>query len=149
MKNEFDWSPWSACTKTCGVGSYRTRERTCSLSIPEDLRKVCIGSDIQKVPCIVPMCSKTPAVIPNDIPQQGSAMKTSEFGYRNIFSFTGRVFGLLTYEDNYCQGHCAVIKIKKIIIIIIMMKIMIMMMIMVMTVLGTHFSSLNAFKIKQ
>ncbi|KAL9981504.1 hypothetical protein ACROYT_G010211 [Oculina patagonica] len=76
LKNEFDWSPWSACTKTCGVGSYRTRERTCSLSIPEDLRKVCIGSDIQKVPCNVPLCTKMATVIPNDTLQQGSAMKT-------------------------------------------------------------------------
>lgn len=78
LKNEFDWSPWSACTKTCGFGSYRTRERTCSLSIPEDLRKVCIGSDIQKVPCNVPLCTKTATVIPNNTLQQGSAMKTSE-----------------------------------------------------------------------
>ena len=78
MKNEFDWSPWSACTKTCGVGSYRTRERTCSLSIPEDFKKVCIGSDIQKVPCIVPFCPRASTVIPSSTPQQVNVMKTSK-----------------------------------------------------------------------
>ena len=75
MKNEFDWSPWSACTKTCGVGSYRTRERACSLSIPEDFKKpLCIGSDIQKVPCIVPLCPRAAS----STPQQGNVMKTSK-----------------------------------------------------------------------
>ena len=78
MKNEFDWSPWSACTKTCGFGSYRTRERTCSLSIPADVSKTCIGSEIQKVPCNVPMCPKMETARPKVILQQGSAVNTSE-----------------------------------------------------------------------
>lgn len=78
MKNEFDWSPWSACTKTCGVGSYRTRERTCSLAIPEDFRKVCIGSEIQRVACIVPFCPRAAVVVPSTTPQQGNVMKTSK-----------------------------------------------------------------------
>ena len=105
LKNEFDWSPWSACTKTCGFGSYRTRERTCSLFIPEDLRKVCISSDIQKVPCNVPLCSKAVTVIPNTTQQQGNAIKTSEWSSHFFFPV---VFFSLKYRyfSTWESGSC-------------------------------------------
>lgn len=85
VKNEFDWSPWSACTRTCGFGSYRTRERTCSLSIA---RKTCIGSEIQKVLCNVPVCPKMEAARPNAIFRQKSTVNTSRYhpnDFRYIF----------------------------------------------------------------
>ena len=77
MKNEFDWSPWSACSKTCGAGSYRKREKTCSFFLMDD-EKLCIGSNIQKVPCNVPLCTRQAAGRPNNTLQQGSAMNKSK-----------------------------------------------------------------------
>lgn len=72
MKNEFDWSPWSACSKTCGVGSYRTREKACSLMLSDNESwKVCVGSEVQKVPCSVPLCPRQASGKPDNILQIG------------------------------------------------------------------------------
>lgn len=66
MKNEFDWSPWSECSKTCGSDSYRKREKTCSFSLMENDGKLCIGSNIEKMACNVPLCPVQEAVRPNN-----------------------------------------------------------------------------------
>lgn len=66
MKNEFDWSPWSECSKTCGSGSYRKREKTCSFSLMENDGKLCIGSNVEKMACNVPLCPEQEAVRPNN-----------------------------------------------------------------------------------
>ena len=79
MKNEFDWSPWSTCSKTCGAGSYRMREKICSFSLPDNDRKVCVGSDVQKVPCNVPLCPKETVLgRPNSTLQQANVVNKGE-----------------------------------------------------------------------
>ena len=79
MKNEFDWSPWSACSKTCGVGSFRTREKTCSLSVEDIEMKVCEGLDIQKVRCNVSSCPREEVGRPIDIFHPGQGMNKSKW----------------------------------------------------------------------
>ena len=79
MKNDFDWSPWSACSKTCGIASFRTREKTCSLSLEDNEGRVCEGLDIQKVRCNVPLCPTQEVGRPNNIIQPGQGINKSKW----------------------------------------------------------------------
>ena len=44
------WSSWSSCSKTCGVGS-RTRTRTCTNPVPEGGGADCVGPNNRTKSC--------------------------------------------------------------------------------------------------
>lgn len=50
-----EWSNWTACSKTCGVGQ-KTRERTCTNPKPKGNGKTCVGDNEEKTSCKVKNC---------------------------------------------------------------------------------------------
>ena len=54
-----DWSPWSACTVTCGGGS-RLRNRKCNNPAPANDGKTCfdqqLGSEMESEACNIEPC---------------------------------------------------------------------------------------------
>ena len=52
------WSPWQACTVTCGVG-YKTRTRTCTNPAPKWSGQDCIGMHISSNNCNLEKCKGT------------------------------------------------------------------------------------------
>lgn len=58
-----DWSPWSACSQTCGI-AVKTRRRTCGNPKPAHGGRVCVGQDRGEMycshlpPCPVPKQSQ-------------------------------------------------------------------------------------------
>ena len=51
-----EWSDWSACSKTCGIGE-KARERTCNNPKPQGKGSKCIGDKEEKMNCKVMNCS--------------------------------------------------------------------------------------------
>ncbi|XP_076455691.1 semaphorin-5A-like isoform X2 [Babylonia areolata] len=45
-----EWSPWSACTQTCGF-AFRDRKRQCGNPPPKFGGRACVGKDTEKVAC--------------------------------------------------------------------------------------------------
>lgn len=59
-----DWSPWSACSQTCGM-AVKTRRRTCGNPKPAHGGRVCVGPDSSEMYCShLPPCpvAKQPSV---------------------------------------------------------------------------------------
>ncbi|XP_055603585.1 semaphorin-5A [Uranotaenia lowii] len=51
-----DWSPWSACSQTCGM-AVKTRRRTCGNPKPAHGGRVCVGPDRAEIYCThLPPC---------------------------------------------------------------------------------------------
>ena len=44
------WSSWSSCSETCGVGSH-TRTRTCTNPVPEGGGADCVGQNNRTKSC--------------------------------------------------------------------------------------------------
>ena len=40
-----DWSPWSECSKTCGIGE-KTRERSCTNPSPANGGSTCVDQNL-------------------------------------------------------------------------------------------------------
>ena len=52
------WSSWSSCPKTCGVGSH-TRTRTCTNPAPEGGGADCVGPANRTTSCNIILCPGT------------------------------------------------------------------------------------------
>ncbi|XP_060580092.1 tenascin-like, partial [Ruditapes philippinarum] len=53
-----NWTPWSACSPTCGDSSgQQTRSRSCNNPPPSNGGQYCIGSSSDTQPCIISACS--------------------------------------------------------------------------------------------
>ncbi|XP_030746274.1 semaphorin-5B-like isoform X1 [Sitophilus oryzae] len=50
-----EWSPWSACSSSCGI-AVKTRFRTCTNPEPAFGGRVCVGQDIMEASCDLPSC---------------------------------------------------------------------------------------------
>ena len=44
-----EWTPWSACSRSCGIHAIKTRTRTCQTGFPG--RGNCEGSIDERIPC--------------------------------------------------------------------------------------------------
>ena len=52
-----EWSSWTACTKSCGVG-VRMRVRSCDNPTPSKDGRDCIGQNTQTIDCKAGECCK-------------------------------------------------------------------------------------------
>ena len=51
-----EWSSWSECTKSCGIGE-RFRSRSCSSPAPENNGEYCSGPRSEKEFCMIQKCA--------------------------------------------------------------------------------------------
>ena len=53
--NFTDWTPWSLCSKTCGLGQIH-RTRKCENPLPQFGGKFCVGNDSEARTCNMGPC---------------------------------------------------------------------------------------------
>ena len=51
-----NWVRWSPCSKTCGTGAVKVRQRYCDNPQPKYGGAKCKGASIQQVSCKLPLC---------------------------------------------------------------------------------------------
>ncbi|XP_078661576.1 polycystin-1-like protein 2 [Branchiostoma floridae x Branchiostoma belcheri] len=95
-----DWSPWSACSVTCGVGT-QTRDRTCTNPSPANGGAGCYGLDQETQDC------DTEVLCPGvNVALGKAAFQTSDYEDQSSGRGAARFAVNGNTNSNYLAGYC-------------------------------------------